>query len=125
MEWVPDGSVTGKRVFHNIPPWIANRKDGSGMRYMLPVCLSCPPWLDRKALYTLNRRARLLSESTGVLHVLDHIEPVNNPYVCGLTVPWNLEIVTNDWNNRKGNARMHLNGELFPKHAEPHQRTLL
>jgi len=84
----------------DIPRWIRNSKRA---RYITSVILSTPPWVDREALKALAYRAACLSEMTGVEHVLDHIVPLNHPRVCGLTVPWNLEVTTRKANGAKSN----------------------
>lgn len=65
-----------------------------------------PPWLspahreEMRALYALARR---LTKSTGVIHHVDHQVPLKgNPAVCGLHVPWNLQVLTGVDNMRKG-----------------------
>jgi predicted nucleic acid-binding Zn ribbon protein len=35
--------------------------------------------------------------------VVDHIIPVQHPYVCGLTVPWNLRVGPESCNQAKSN----------------------
>lgn len=85
------------------PTWIRNNKRA---KYIAAVLLSAPPWVDRKALFAMHEAAQAMTKASGVLHVLDHIVPLNHPRVCGLTVPWNLQILTwrqnaaksNDWN---------------------------
>lgn len=71
------------------PKWIANSKRG---KYIRQVILSAPPWVSRKELHEMKAEAARVSVATGVLHVLAHKVPLNHPLVCGLTVPWNLEI---------------------------------
>ena len=71
------------------PKWIANSKRG---RYIAAVVLSAPPWVSRKALHDMKAEAAQRTKDTGVLHVLAHKVPLTHPLVCGLTVPWNLEI---------------------------------
>lgn len=83
-----------------VPRWIANNKRAS---YIISVVLSCPPWVDRKALFALHEEAQRLTKETGIVHVLDHEVPLNHPNVCGLTVPWNLRVVTWRVNASKGN----------------------
>lgn len=90
-----------KRVLAgDIPTWVLNR--GVSARYIASVIRSAPPWVDRWELYALKHTAAALTKMTGVLHVLDHIVPLNHPNVCGLTVPWNLRIVTWRVNGSKG-----------------------
>lgn len=87
----------------DIPHWV---KSNARCWYIISVCLSAPPWVDRKALLRMRDHARALTELSGVQHVLDHRIPLNHPRVCGLTVPWNLEIKTAKANGHKGNAWM-------------------
>jgi 5-methylcytosine-specific restriction endonuclease McrA len=56
-----------------------------------------PPWADRRALDAIWRAAR----SAG-LHV-DHIVPLRGKFVCGLNVPWNLQLLDPKANRQKGN----------------------
>lgn len=90
-----------KLLIGDVPPWIANRK--RSVKYISQIIISTPPWVDVKALRALQAQAALITKATGVLHVLDHIVPINHPAVCGLTVPWNLQIITALQNNSKGN----------------------
>jgi len=65
-----------------------------------------PRWLtyfqkqDIKALYA---QAVLLTKITGERYVVDHIVPLLNPSVCGLHVPWNLRVITQEENLKKSN----------------------
>lgn len=56
-----------------------------------------PKWVDKKALESIYAKA-----SKKKLHV-DHIVPLVHPLVCGLHVPWNLQLLTPLQNFRKNN----------------------
>lgn len=83
------------------PFWVANSKR---RHYIAQVILSAPPWVDRRVLYAMHATAAALTKATGTLHVMDHIVPLNHPRVCGLTVPWNLQIVPWRVNQAKSNT---------------------
>lgn len=84
----------------DVPWWVEQhpRRD-----YIITVNVSTPDWVDRKELAALHAEAKRLTETSGVYHVLDHIVPVSHPDVCGLTVPWNLRVITWAQNASKGN----------------------
>jgi hypothetical protein len=72
--------------------------------YIVKSYLSCPPWADRKALRELEKLAARLTLQTGIPHELNHIVPISHPLVCGLTVPWNMEVITRAKNNALSNC---------------------
>jgi hypothetical protein len=65
-----------------------------------------PPWLTRRqktemrAMYQI---AITMSKTTGERYVVDHIWPLRSDFVCGLHVPWNLRVVTQEENALKSN----------------------
>lgn len=65
-----------------------------------------PGWLtkdDREAIVSIyETRARTTTE-TGTLHHVDHIVPLRGETVCGLHVPWNLQVIPATENVRKHN----------------------
>lgn len=65
-----------------------------------------PKWLTadhKKEIKTIHNLAKTLTIETGVPHEVDHIIPVQGENVCGLTVPWNLRVVTRKENKKKVN----------------------
>jgi 5-methylcytosine-specific restriction endonuclease McrA len=65
-----------------------------------------PPWLtdeQKKDIKNLYFECKIISDTTGVKHHIDHIIPLNNELVCGLHVPWNLQILTAKDNLIKSN----------------------
>lgn len=65
-----------------------------------------PPWLtkeQKQAIKQLYVDAMITSKVTGVPYVVDHIVPLRSDEVCGLHVPWNLQIMTREENLKKSN----------------------
>ena len=62
-----------------------------------------PTWVDRSELQRLEAERVKIENDTGVRYEIDHIIPIKHPLICGLHVPWNLQIVTAQYNNSKGN----------------------
>lgn len=93
-----------------VPTWLAN---SARRPYIEQVLLSMPPWVSVTALRSIQERARWLTVMTGVPHEVDHIVPLRHPLVCGLTVPWNLQILPARVNNAKSNTWCPDQQELF------------
>ncbi len=67
---------------------------------------STPHWLspeDKRKIRDMKRWASYLSRIMGEPYHVDHIEPLQGEDRCGLTVPWNLRIITAKENLEKGN----------------------
>ena len=68
--------------------------------------LATPKWLSAEQKMEIRLKYRLaieMSRHTGVRHAVDHIVPLQGEEVCGLHVPWNLEVVTQEENLKKSN----------------------
>jgi len=65
-----------------------------------------PPWLTEKHLsdiVTYYTQSKTLEKATGIKYHVDHIVPLQGKNVCGLHVPWNLQVLTAPENIAKKN----------------------
>ena len=65
-----------------------------------------PKWLSRKQkseIRQIYQIAITMTQTTGEQYVVDHIVPLRGESVCGLHVPWNLRVITQDENLKKSN----------------------
>ena len=78
--------ATQSRVkrFQRIPAWLTNK--------------------DHKLIQEVYRKARMLTELTGVKYHVDHVIPLRGKLVSGLHVPSNLQILQADVNMKKSNV---------------------
>ena len=67
---------------------------------------AAPSWLNgtQKAhILRTYKLAKLMTEATGQDYHVDHIVPLKGKNVCGLHVPWNLQVLRADLNLKKSN----------------------
>jgi 5-methylcytosine-specific restriction endonuclease McrA len=65
-----------------------------------------PPWITKEqkaAMRDLYVQAVRMTALMGDRYVVDHIVPLISPVVCGLHVPWNLRVITQEENLKKSN----------------------
>ena len=87
-------------------------------QWMMQRIIATPPWVDMREIKKVYERAREMQNASGQEYHVDHIVPLNNPRVCGLHVPWNLQPKLAKSNIGKGNGWCEWHGELF---GEPEQ----
>jgi hypothetical protein len=66
-----------------------------------------PKWLSSSELFAIKqfyKLAKLLESLTAIKYHIDHIVPLQGENVCGLHVPWNLQIITAEENLSKSNS---------------------
>jgi hypothetical protein len=78
--------------------WSGERK--SAVKKATPRWLTEEHWLQMNYLYWL---ASDLSSINGEQYDVDHIVPLRGKTVCGLHVPWNLQVLPSDLNRQKSN----------------------
>jgi len=122
-----------------LPKWLQPGRDVShtsesnrahyvrSIRYHFKIWQATSKWLTDeqrsqvRAIYKECKRQRAL----GLKVAVDHVVPVCSDIVCGLQVPWNLQIVTEAENYAKSNTWWpecpHDNREMFEKELQPHQ----
>lgn len=70
------------------------------------VRIATPKWLTKEQLLEIEAfylKAIELEKETGIPHQVDHIIPIQGKEVCGLHVPWNLQVLTQKENRSKSN----------------------
>lgn len=80
-------------------PWIRNK----GRRYCKMAVLSFPLWVKISDFNYLVAEKERLEKLTGIPHTFGHIVPLTHRRVCGLSVPWNMEVITQFKNYSQGN----------------------
>jgi hypothetical protein len=61
------------------------------------------PWANDAAIKAIYKECQNLTKETGIKHEVDHVYPLQSPYMCGLHVENNLQILTETDNSKKGN----------------------
>ena len=72
----------------------------------LRIKQAAPKWLSKEQLNEIQHKYQMAKDMetlTGNKYHVDHILPINHPNICGLHVPWNLQVIPAMDNLRKGN----------------------
>ena len=67
-------------------------------------CNATPKWANYEAIKVKYKERNTMSKVKGLAYNVDHIVPLQGENVCGLHVPWNLQIITADENIAKSNS---------------------
>ena len=82
------------------------KHNASGAKYRAAKLQATPKWLTKQHLKEIEQfyiDAEYLTLLTKENFVVDHIIPLQGKKVCGLHVPWNLQLLTQLENSKKGN----------------------
>ena len=77
-----------------------NRKRKAAKKHRTPAWLT---EIDFERMENEYKLAAILTKLTGTKWEVDHIIPLRSPDVCGLHVPWNLRVITQEANLKKSN----------------------
>jgi len=75
--------------------------------YRAGLKTATPLWLTKKQkslIKSFYQFCQDISQTTGIAHHVDHIVPLRNENVCGLHVPWNLQVIPASANMSKSNS---------------------
>jgi hypothetical protein len=84
---------------------LAKKRARDAIRYCTKLNAT-PRWLNEKQLSDIQniyKEASIKTAQTNIKHEVDHIVPLQGKNVCGLHVPWNLQILTKSENCSKSN----------------------
>lgn len=95
----PDRYAKYKKNYRGMTPAIAAKVAARHARKLQAT----PPWVDLKSILPFYERAAELTKQTGIRYSVDHIHPLKGKNLCGLHVPWNLQVITLSENTAKGN----------------------
>lgn len=76
------------------------------MNYHAAKLQRTPTWLTEDDHWIIEQAYDIAvrrSEATNIMWHVDHIIPLQGKTVCGLHVPWNMQVITEVENKRKGN----------------------
>jgi len=105
-KWVDDNPDKRKA---SVKKWEKNNRGNvaaRGAKRRATKLKATPEWLTPEQLSEIQQHywlAKDLQSVTGEVYHVDHIIPLQGENVCGLHVPWNLQVLPADINFSKGN----------------------
>lgn len=91
-------------LFGPLPIKRASRSNIRGKLFRRKIRQATPPWADKDLIRALYKEARRLTKLTGEQYTVDHIIPLKGETVCGLHVHYNLRVIPEYENRKKGNS---------------------
>lgn len=91
------------RIYHKANPWKINAINARRRAVKLRAT---PKWLtceELKEIEDFYKKSKSLKLATGEEYHVDHIVPLQGKNVCGLHVPWNLQVIPAKENLSKSN----------------------
>jgi hypothetical protein len=97
--------VNSKRFMRIAQKWTHEKAVNAalGAKRRSSLLSATPPWADMRAIRRIYEECAARTMDTNVAHHVDHIVPLQGKKVCGLHVPWNLQILTQSENCSKSN----------------------
>ena len=105
-QWRKENLKRAKEKVANWQKINVSKCRSNGRRYALSKRRSCPSWLtseQKKEIELFYWLAKDLSTISEGVYDVDHIVPLQGKDVCGLHVPWNLQVLPADLNISKRN----------------------
>jgi len=87
-----------------------SRRNALKAAYKASKNKATPSWLNlsqKQQIVDFYELAKDCCLTTGLLYEVDHIVPLRGKDVCGLHVPWNLQVLPVDINRKKSNSHEH------------------
>jgi hypothetical protein len=110
LEWYYNNTEQAKEKMKVVgKKWREDNRDRwntKAARYRASKLKATPPWLSTEQLKDIETEYSLASWCSEVLKTsyhVDHIIPLKGKLVCGLHVPWNLQVIPAAVNLSKGN----------------------